>query len=445
MRKTIRKAITVLLALLLVLSIGMPAFAAAFSDVATSHWGYSAIDNLSTRGVFVGYADGTFKPESTITYAEFTAIVTRAYYQAHGLSMSGAPAGGQWYEGIFALATTNNIITANQFAGKENAPITRSDIVLLISNALPDAPVPANVAATLDKFSDAASLKALSAVYQNAIAKIADAAIVVGDNNGRFNPSASATRAEAAAFVANYLGYSPAAPVTDGKIMIAAAASLRNAFEKSLIPAFAKLYPGIEVVGTFDSSGKLQTQIEEGLEADIFFSAALAEMNNLKEKNLMDADTIVNMLENKVVLIGTKGVKTSVTGFENITAAPIIAIGDPDSVPAGRYAKEVFASLGIWDDVLAKSSLGTNVTEVLTQVAAGSAEVGVVYATDAASNADVVIIAEAPDGSLKTPILYPIGITAESKNKPQAKAFLDFLKSDAAKAIFESYGFAIAK
>ena len=233
--------------------------------------------------------------------------------------------------------------------------------------------------------------------------------------------------------------------VANGKILIAAAASLQNAFEKSLIPEFKKLYPNIEVTGTYDSSGKLQAQIESGLEADLFFSAATTQMNNLKEKNLIDTGTIVNLLENKIVLIGTKGAKTAVTGFQNITDAGVIAIGDPESVPAGQYAKEVFTNLGNWESVLKKASLGTNVTEVLTWVAAGSAEVGVVYATDAASNDKVEVITQAPAGSLKTPVLYPVARTAGSANKAQAQAFLDFLKGDAAKGIFESYGFTVVR
>jgi molybdate transport system substrate-binding protein len=354
--------------------------------------------------------------------------------------MSGAT-GQNWYDSVFAFAVSHDIMVANQFAGKENSPATRSDIALLVSNALSAAPVPSDVSATLDKFADASSIKSLSAVYQNAIAKIAGAGIVVGDDNNRFNPTSSATRAEAAAFVSNFLNYSPSAPVTDGKIMIAAAASLQNVFEKSLIPEFAKINPNIQVTGTFDSSGKLQTQIESGLEADIFFSAALTQMNNLKEQGLMDAGTIVNLLENKIVLIKTKGLPTNVTSFENITEASVIAIGDPASVPAGQYAQEAFTSIGNWDAVVEKSSLGSNVTEVLSWVASGSAEVGVVYATDAISNANVEVIAEAPAGSLKAPVLYPIGITAGSENKPQAKAFLEFLRGDVAKALFESYGF----
>jgi len=439
-----KKFIAMFLVVTLVLSFGTIAYAKTFSDVPTSFWGYAAINDLSDKNIISGYPDGAFKPNATIGNAEFTTLITKAYCTQNNLALPGAATASQnWYDPVFTVAVANKIITANQFAGKESSPITRSDIALLTANALPSLAVPANVSAVLDNFTDAASIKALTSAYQNAIAKIADANIIAGDNNKRYNPTNNATRAESATIISNYLSYVAPKQVAGGSIMIAAAASLQNVFEKGLIPEFENIYPNIKVTGTFDSSGKLQTQIESGLEADIFFSAATTQMDALKDQGLMDADTIVNLLENKIVLIKTKGITTTVTSFENITNASVIAIGDPASVPAGQYAQEVFTSLGNWDDVLKKSSLGTNVTEVLSWVAAGSAEVGVVYATDAASNQNVEIIAEAPAGSLKQPVLYPIGITANSKNKPQAQAFLDFLKSNTAKAIFESYGFTV--
>ncbi|MDR1702309.1 MAG: molybdate ABC transporter substrate-binding protein [Sporomusaceae bacterium] len=226
-------------------------------------------------------------------------------------------------------------------------------------------------------------------------------------------------------------------------VMIAAAASLQNTFEKGLIPEFQRQNPAIAIEGTYDSSGKLQMQIESGLQADIFFSAAPKQMNDLKSKGLIESSS--NLLENKIVLIKTKGMTTNVTGFENITNADTIAIGDPGSVPAGQYAREVFTSIGNWDAVLAKASLGTNVTEVLSWVAQGSADVGVVYATDAASNGNVTIITQAPAWTLKQPVLYPIGTLTSSPHKTEAQAFIDFLKSDTAKSIFESYGFSIIR
>jgi molybdate transport system substrate-binding protein len=228
--------------------------------------------------------------------------------------------------------------------------------------------------------------------------------------------------------------------------MIAAAASLQNAFDEELIPLFNESYPGITVTGTYDSSGKLQTQIEEGLEAALFFSAATKQMDALTAGNLIDAASVVNLLENEVVLITGTGTDTKVTSFENITDAASIAVGDPASVPAGQYAQEVLTSLGSWDAVNARASLGTNVTEVLNWVAEGSAEVGVVYATDAASMPDKVkVIAIAPAGSLQTPVVYPVGLHTDLGDRQEAaQALIDFLKSGEALAVFEKYGFKAA-
>ncbi|WP_313134390.1 molybdate ABC transporter substrate-binding protein [Anaerocolumna sp.] len=225
-------------------------------------------------------------------------------------------------------------------------------------------------------------------------------------------------------------------------ILIAAAASMKNSLEE-LIPQFQEKYPWIKVEGTYDSSGKLQTQIEEGLDADVFLSAAMKQMNALKDENMMDADSIVELLENKVVLIVPTGVESKVTSFEDILNAGTIAIGDPESVPAGQYAKKVFDSLGIYDKVAEKASLGTNVTEVLNWVAEGSADAGVVYATDAASLDKVTIISEAPEGSLDEKVIYPIGIVTASQKKEAAALFVEYLQSEEATNLFVSYGFSV--
>lgn len=225
-------------------------------------------------------------------------------------------------------------------------------------------------------------------------------------------------------------------------ILIAAAASMEKSLEE-LIPQFQEKYPWITVEGTYDSSGKLQTQIEEGLEADIFLSAAMKQMNALKDGNMIDADSIVELLENKVVLIVPAGVESKVTGFEDILNASTIAIGDPESVPAGQYAKKVFDSLGIYGKVAEKASLGTNVTEVLNWVAEGSADAGVVYATDAATSDKVTIISEAPEGSLDEKVIYPIGIVTASQKKEAADLFVEYLQSEEATNLFVSYGFSV--
>jgi molybdate transport system substrate-binding protein len=224
-------------------------------------------------------------------------------------------------------------------------------------------------------------------------------------------------------------------------ILVAAAASLKNCMDDELIPLFTQQHPNIKVNATYDSSGKLQMQIEEGAEVDVFMSASMKQMNSLNEKGMISENSIVELLENKIVLIVPKGSKMDMTAFEDILQANTIAIGDPESVPAGQYAKEAFDNLKIWDQVSARTSLGTNVTEVLNWVAEGSADAGVVYSTDAASNENVVIMAEAPEGSVSK-VIYPIGIVKSSKNQEAAKLFTDFLQSYEALKIFESYGFA---
>lgn len=236
------------------------------------------------------------------------------------------------------------------------------------------------------------------------------------------------------------------ADLGEQSILVAAAASLKNAYEDELIPMFEEQYPGVTVEGTYDSSGKLQTQIEEGLEADVFMSAATKQMKALDEEGMIASDTIVNLLENKIVLIVPTGSDSKMDSFEKIGDAASIALGDPESVPAGQYAKEALTNLNVWDSIQDKVSFGTNVTEVLNQVAAASADAGIVYATDAASKADqVTVVAEAPEGSLEKKVIYPVAVVKETAHEDAAKAFVEFLQTPEAIAVFESYGFVAAE
>ena len=236
------------------------------------------------------------------------------------------------------------------------------------------------------------------------------------------------------------------ADLGEQSILVAVAASLKNAYEDELIPMFEEQYPGVTVEGTYDSSGKLQTQIEEGLEADVFMSAATKQMKALDEEGMIASDTIVNLLENKIVLIVPAGSDSKIDSFEKIGDAASIALGDPESVPAGQYAKEALTNLNVWDSIQDKVSFGTNVTEVLNQVAAASADAGIVYATDAASKADqVTVVAEAPEGSLEKKVIYPVAVVKATAHEDAAKAFVDFLQTPEAIAVFESYGFVAAE
>ena len=234
-----------------------------------------------------------------------------------------------------------------------------------------------------------------------------------------------------------------------GDLYVFIAASLANAMDV-IQKDFNEEYPDVNILFNADSSGTLQTQIEEGSRCDIFFSAAAKQMDALVDEKLADKDSVVDLLENKVVLIKPKGGETKVTGFENITDAENMALAGED-VPVGQYSREIFKNLGIEDDVnKMEINEGKNVTEVLAAVSEGSNEVGIVYATDAASVSDKVdIIAEAPEGSLKTPVLYPVGLTVDAEASDEeaaaADAFLAYLQTDDAMKVFEEYGFAAYK
>lgn len=223
-------------------------------------------------------------------------------------------------------------------------------------------------------------------------------------------------------------------------IMVAAAASLRYCMEEELKPMFEAKHRDVEVMFTFDSSGKLQTQIEEGADVDVFCSAATKQMKALVDKDMVESSSIVELLENKIVLIVHRDCQLVIGRFEDIVKAETIALGDPESVPAGQYGKEILTYLGLWDDVSARASFGTNVTQVLNWVAEGSADVGIVYATDASTSETVRVVAEAPEGSVSK-VIYPVGIVQSSTKKNAAHLFVDFLQSPEALGVFEKYGF----
>ena len=238
-------------------------------------------------------------------------------------------------------------------------------------------------------------------------------------------------------------GSDTAAGQTEVNVFIAA--SLSNAMNE-IAEKYEAENSGVKIIYNADSSGTLQTQIEEGAECDIFFSAAEKQMNELNNEGFIKSDTITPLLQNKVVLIKAAGSSVPVTGFDSITEASNLALAGED-VPVGSYAREIFENMGITGDIMAMDiNEGANVTAVLTAVAEGANEVGIVYSTDAASMKDKVeIIAEAPEGTLDTPVIYPAALTenpkAGSDETEAAAAFLEYLKSDSAKAVFADYGF----
>ena len=209
---------------------------------------------------------------------------------------------------------------------------------------------------------------------------------------------------------------------------------------------YKSVQPNVDLVFNAGSSGKLQTQIEEGGACDVFFSAATKQMNALVEGGYVQEVDVTDLLENKVQLIKLAGTETKVTGFENITDAANLALA-ADTVPVGQYAREIFDNLGITDQVMSMEiNECEDVSAVLAAVSEGSNEVGIVYATDAASVADKVdVIATANDTELKSKVIYPVGLVknteADDAEVAAAKAFVDYLKTPEAAAVFEKYGF----
>lgn len=223
------------------------------------------------------------------------------------------------------------------------------------------------------------------------------------------------------------------------------AASLKNTMEE-IAANYNEDHPNVNIIFNADSSGTLQTQIEEGAQCDIFFSAATKQMDALTEGGYIEDGTVTNLLENKIVLIKPTGGETAVTGFENITEASSLALAGED-VPVGQYSRELFTNIGIMDDVMAMEiNEGANVTAVLTAVAEGSNEVGIVYATDAASMTDdVEIIAEATADQVSQAI-YPIGLVKDEQateaEAAAAKEFLEYVTTDSSVMdIFVAAGF----
>lgn len=221
-------------------------------------------------------------------------------------------------------------------------------------------------------------------------------------------------------------------------IKFAAAASLEKMFEQRLIPMYQKQNPQVKLVGTYGGSGALQLQIEQGLATDIFISASKKQMEALKAKNIIVEDR--KLLKNELVLIVQKNNNT-IKQLPDITKAKRPALGDFKYVPAGQYGREALEKLGLWQAVAPKTSYGSNVVEVLNWVAQGSADAGLVYATDAATNPNVKIVAAVPDTLFKVPIVYPLGLLKESVHKPAVQGFVDFLQSEPSRKVYKEYGF----
>lgn len=238
-----------------------------------------------------------------------------------------------------------------------------------------------------------------------------------------------------------------AVPKTD--LTVFAAASLSSAFNETKA-AFEARQGGVNVVFNFDGSQNLRTQIEQGAEADVFASASTSHMNALKNGSFMNNSTIVNFANNKLAVIVPKDNPANITNLSDLAKPGVkIVIGTKD-VPVGSYAVQIIEKMGnnstygkdYQSAVLANVvSRETTVNFVVSKVALGEADAGIVYVSDVpAEYKDKVASIPIPD-SLNVVAVYPIGVLKESESPAAAQVFVDFVKSDEGKAILAKYGF----
>ena len=238
------------------------------------------------------------------------------------------------------------------------------------------------------------------------------------------------------------------------ELHVFAAASMQESLDQ-VIEAYKAVAPEVAVVATYDSSGTLKTQIQEGADCDVFISAAPKQMNQLDaeggEENTEGLDRVnsatrLDLLENKVTLAVPEGNPKGIESFDQL--AELLASGDVflamgnSDVPVGQYTQKIFTYYGLNEETLASSGVltyGSNVKEVTTQVSEGTVDCGVIYATDAFS-AGLTVVDEAT-AEMCGQVIYPAAVMKNSANPDAAKAFLDFLSTDEAMACFEAVGF----
>jgi molybdate transport system substrate-binding protein len=233
-------------------------------------------------------------------------------------------------------------------------------------------------------------------------------------------------------------------------ITVSAAISLKDALDE-LGPIFQIQQhrqnggSGTAVTYNYGGSGTLARQIEQGAPVDVFFSAAEKQMDELAAQGLIVADTRHDLVGNALVLIAPAQAATP-HSFQDLTnpAVKALALGETSTVPAGMYARQTLEHLGLFAALEKKVVYAKDVRAVLTYVETGNADAGLVYQTDANTSTKVRVVAVAPADS-HDPILYPAAVLRNSKNKPAAHAFLEFLQGPDARAVFQKYGFTSAE
>ncbi len=229
------------------------------------------------------------------------------------------------------------------------------------------------------------------------------------------------------------------------EITVSAAASLRDAFGE--IGKHYETRAGAKVNFNFGASGALQKQIESGAPVDVFASAGRPQMDELASQGLIEPGTQRDFAGNALVLVVPADSESAPTSFADLAAANVtrLAVGNPKTVPVGKYAEQTLTRLGLWQQLQSRLILAEDVRQTLDYVARGEVDAGIVYATDVRSSDNKVRkVATAPADS-HDPILYPIAIVRASSSKEAARAFIDAVTNDEGQRILEKYGFERAR
>ncbi len=229
-------------------------------------------------------------------------------------------------------------------------------------------------------------------------------------------------------------------PLHAAELTVSAAASLTDAFGK-LETMYEEKHPGLDVVMNFAASGPLYKQIEQGAPVDVFVSANTKWMNTAVEAGFVNREDVSVLLTNALVLAVPAGNKAKVTDMASLNAdsVKLVAVGTPETVPAGQYAKAALVKAGLWDTLVPKLVYGESVRQVLDYLVRGEVGAGFVYASDAIKGGAAVEIAS--EIALDEPAEYPMAALKGSAHPEEAKRFTVFLQSEEAKAVLRSFGF----
>ena len=226
-------------------------------------------------------------------------------------------------------------------------------------------------------------------------------------------------------------------PVQAAEMTVSAAASLTNAFTE-IKGLFEKKHAGLQVHTNYAASNPLLKQIQEGAPVDVFASADQGTMDKAVAAKVVDPATRKDFALNDLVLIVPAGSKKPAK-LEDIKALKRIAIGNPDSVPAGRYSKDALTTAKLWEALQPQLIMGNSVRQVLDYVARGEVDAGFVYRTDAKQLADKVDVVMIVEGH--APVSYPIAVATTGKNAKMGQEFLNFVLSAEGQAVLAKYGF----